>query len=70
MTVANTKAQRAFNKYEKRFNKFMSKLNKDVKNDPDLKKENKEWNVFAGICHAIRSDINKFLKRSRNREAK
>lgn len=68
MTVANTKAQRAFNKYEKRFNKFMCKLNKDVKNDPDLKKENKEWNVFAGICHLIRLDINKFLKRCRNRE--
>tara|TARA_Y100000590_G_scaffold421803_1_gene525861 strand:+ start:425 stop:619 length:195 start_codon:yes stop_codon:yes gene_type:complete len=57
------KVQEAINKYEKQFNQYMINLDYQIKNDKAFK--NIKGNMFAGICMAMRRDINGFLRFAR-----
>ena len=57
------KVQEAINKYEKQFNQYMINLDYQIKNDKAFK--NIKGNMFAGICIAMRRDINGFLRFAR-----
>ena len=57
------KVQEALKKYEIKFNTFMFDLDHQIKNDKAFKKI--KGNMFAGICVAIRKDINAFLRYAR-----
>ena len=63
--MKKSKQQLSIDKYQKRFNNFMIQLTKDINNDPNLTKETKKMNVFAGICIMMRKDINSFLRFAR-----
>ena len=57
------KVQVAINKYGLKFHAFMLDLDHQIKNDKAFK--NIKGNMFAGICIAMRRDINGFLKYAR-----
>ena len=57
------KVQEAINKYEKQFNQYMINLDYQIKNDKAFK--NIKGNMFAGICMAMRRNINGFLRLAR-----
>ena len=57
------KVQEALKKYEIKFNTFMLDFDHQIKNDKAFKKI--KGNMFAGICVAIRKDINSFLRYAR-----
>ena len=57
------KVQEAINKYEKQFNQYMINLDYQIKNDKAFK--NIKGNMFAGICMAMRRNINGFLRFAR-----
>ena len=54
------KMLKAINKYEVQFHAFMIDLDHQVKKDKAFK--NFKGNMFAGICMAMRRDINDFLR--------
>ena len=53
---------KAIKKYQKRFHKFMAKFQEDLETDKALKSEVKKWNVFAGMCLMMVTEINGYLK--------
>ena len=53
---------KAIKKYQKRFHKFMAKFQEDLETDKALKSEVKQWNVFAGMCLMMVTEINGYLK--------
>ena len=53
------------NKYGLKFHAFMLDLDHQIKNDKAFK--NIKGNMFAGICIAMRRDINGFLKYARKK---
>jgi hypothetical protein len=57
------KVQKAINKYGLKFHAFMLDLNHQIDNDKAFK--NIKGNMFAGICMAMRRDINGFLRYAR-----
>jgi len=57
------KVQEALNKYGMKFHSFMLDLDHQIKNDKAFK--NIKGNMFAGICMAMRRDINSFLRYAR-----
>ena len=59
------KVQEAINKYEIKFHAFMIHLNDAVKKDKAFK--NIKGNMFAGICIAMRRDINGYLRYARKK---
>ena len=65
MKKKKDKVQEAINKYEIKFHAFMIHLNDAVKKDKAFK--NIEGNMFAGICMAMRKDINGFLRYARKK---
>ena len=58
------KVQKAINKYGMKFHSFMLHLDHQVKNDKAFK--HIKGKMFAGICMAMRRDINGFLRYARN----
>ena len=60
------KVQKAINKYGIKFHAFMLDLDHQIKNDKAFK--NIKGNMFAGICMAMRRDINGFLSLRGNNE--
>ena len=63
MTQKKDKVQKAINKYGLAFHVFMSHLDDQIKKDKAFK--NIKGNMFAGICMAMRKDINGFLRYAR-----
>ena len=59
------KVQEAINKYGFKFHAFMLDLDRQIKNDKAFK--NMKGNMFAGICMAMRKDINGFLRYARKK---
>ena len=59
------KVQEAINKYGLKFHAFMLDLDHQIQNDKAFK--NIKGNMFAGICIAIRRDINGYLKYARKK---
>ena len=59
------KVQEAINKYVVKFHTFMLDLDHQIKNDKAFK--NIKGNMFAGICMAMRRDINDFLRYARKK---
>ena len=59
------KVQKAISKYEVKFHTFMIHLNDEVKKDKAFK--DIEGNMFAGLCMAMRRDINGFLRYARKK---
>jgi len=59
------KVLKAINKYEVLFHTFMIDLDHQVKKDKAFK--DVEGNMFAGICMAMRKDINNFLRYARKK---
>ena len=59
------KVLKAINKYEVLFHTFMIDLDHQVKKDKAFK--NIKGNMFAGICMAMRKDINDFLRYARKK---
>jgi len=59
------KVQEAINKYGFKFHTFMLELDHQIKNDKAFK--NIEGNMFAGICIAMKRDINGYLKYARKK---
>ena len=59
------KVQEAINKYGLKFHTFMLDLNHQIKNDKAFK--NIKGNMFAGICIAMRGEINDFLRYARKK---
>ena len=60
------KIQVAINKYGLKFHAFMLDLDHQIENDKACK--NLKGYMFAGICIAIRRDINGYLKYARKNE--
>jgi len=60
MTEKQCVHQKAINKYKKQFDLFMMKLEKQIKKDKAF--INIEGNMFCGIIHSMKNDINSFLK--------
>ena len=65
MKKKKDKVQEAINKYGFKFHAFMLDLDHQIKNDKAFK--NIKGNMFAGICIAMRRDINGFLKYARKK---
>ena len=63
MKKKKDKVQEAINKYGIKFHSFMLDLDHQIKNDKAFK--NIKGNMFAGICMAMRRDINSFLRFAR-----
>ena len=63
MKKKKNKVQEAINKYGFKFHAFMLDLDHQIKNDKAFK--NIKGNMFAGICIAMRKDINGFLRYAR-----
>ena len=65
MKKKKDKVLKAINKYEVLFHTFMIDLDHQVKKDKAFK--DVEGNMFAGICMAMRKDINDFLRYARKK---
>ena len=65
MKKKKDKVQKAISKYEIQFHAFMINLNDAVKKDKAFK--DIEGNMFAGICMAMRRDINGYLRYARKK---
>ena len=65
MKKKKDKVLKAINKYEVLFHTFMIDLDHQVKKDKAFK--NIKGNMFAGICMAMRKDINDFLRYARKK---
>jgi hypothetical protein len=63
MTKKKDKVQEAINKYGIKFHVFMLDLDHQIKKEKAFK--NIKGNMFAGICHSMRNDINAFLRYAR-----
>ena len=63
--MKKNKVLKAINKYEVLFHTFMIDLDHQVKKDKAFK--NIKGNMFAGICMAMRKDINDFLRYARKK---
>ena len=65
MKKKKDKVQEAINKYGLKFHAFMIHLNDAVKKDKAFK--DVEGNMFAGLCIAMRGEINDFLRYARKK---
>ena len=65
MQKKKDKVQEAINKYGFKFHAFMLNLDHQIKKDKAFK--NIKGNMLAGICIAIRRDINDYLRYARKK---